>query len=150
MDKYQAFKLACENYLRGVSLTALRAYGRFLGVRKPTAMKKFDLISEIICLLCGEKLPQRNGLGAPVKDNYVEPALLHHMDELRAEYGVMDALKKQNNEQPVEKKSVPVEVKTAEENKINVLQFNFVYGEMTAEQKQKLSELLNSLQKGSF
>ncbi len=138
MDKRQEFKLACENCLQSVSLTALRAYGRAVGVRNPTAMKKSALVSEIIALLCGEAQPQRNGLGAPVKDNYVEPTLLCRIDELRAEYGEnCPYLLKQEGNTPDGKK-LPAE-------KIKGLQLNVDVDTLTDEQKQKLQAFLNSL-----
>ena len=53
------FKELCTQYLNRQSLIALRCYGRFLNLPKPTCLKKSELIYEIVCVLCGEKYPQR-------------------------------------------------------------------------------------------
>ena len=84
--KVFAFKQACEAYLSTLSLTLLRSYGRSLQLKAPTKTGKSALIKEIIEVLCGEEKPQRNKRGAPIKNNYVDPALIEKVNELKERY----------------------------------------------------------------
>lgn len=82
-----AFKANCRYQLAGYNLEALRAYGREIGVVRATEKKKAELIEDIISVLAGEKIPnEKTNRGAPVKNNYVDPALVREMDELRRLY----------------------------------------------------------------
>ena len=77
IDKIQGFKNACIECLDNFSLGQLRAYGRSIGVDVPTKKKKGELILAIVALLSGEVRPiERSTRGAPVKDDYVEPAIV--------------------------------------------------------------------------
>ena len=64
----QRYKNACREYLTIVGLTDMQVYGRELGLRRPTAMRKADLIEEILKALCGEEIEGRNQRGAPIKN----------------------------------------------------------------------------------
>ena len=57
MDK-KLFKGKCEQYLFRQSIMDLRAYGRYLNLLAPTALKKEALIKEIIQAICGEIVSQ--------------------------------------------------------------------------------------------
>ena len=82
-----AFKYNCRFQLMGYNIGALRAYARQIGVERSTEKKKGELIEDIICVLSGERIPVRkNNLGAPVKNDYVDPALVREMEELKARY----------------------------------------------------------------
>lgn len=82
----EAFKLACQACLSHYSIDTLRAYGRYLGMTKPTLFKKADLIHDIILMLCGELTQERNKRGAPVKNEMVDPKLLEEIEMLKQQY----------------------------------------------------------------
>ena len=76
VDKIEGFKNACIECLDVFSLGKLRSYGRSIGVDTPTAKKKGELISDIVAILVGELAPiERSSRGAPIKDDYVDPAI---------------------------------------------------------------------------
>ena len=83
-EKIVQFKEACRNYFQKVSLNALRSYGRFIGLQKPTTQKKQEVIEDIIKMLCGEIKPDRNGQGAPVKES-VNMDFVKMVEQLKAE-----------------------------------------------------------------
>ncbi len=82
-----AFKYNCRFQLMGYNIGALRAYGREIGVAQATEKKKNELIEDIIEILSGERLPiGKTNRGAPVKNSYVDPALVREMEALRKSY----------------------------------------------------------------
>ena len=90
--KIAQFKMECYNYLSTQSINVLRAYGRKVGVERPTERKKGDLIDEIVLVLSGEKkgIIQTN-LGAPVKNDYFDPCVADKIQALRMKYFSNDA-----------------------------------------------------------
>ncbi len=52
----ETFKKECKEYLNTLSIGDLRRYGRYVGLQRPTDMKKQALIDEIIATLCGKKV----------------------------------------------------------------------------------------------
>ncbi len=123
------FKKACEAYLSTVSLVALRSYGRSLQLKAPTKLRKDMLIKEIIGVLCGEIIPQRNKKGAPAKNSYVDEKLIETISEFKKEYLLEN----------VEKES-----KTPHSNDV-ALQLFINPSSLTEQQKQLLNDFLNSL-----
>lgn len=82
-----AFKANCRYQLMGYNLGALRSYAREIGVLRATEKKKNELIEDIIDILSGERIPnEKTTRGAPVKNAYVDPALVREMDSLRKSY----------------------------------------------------------------
>lgn len=76
VDKIQGFKKSCGECLDVFSLGKLRAYGRSIGVDRPTKKTKGQLIADILAIHTGELAPiERSKLGAPVKDDYVDPTI---------------------------------------------------------------------------
>ena len=76
IDKVEGFKQACIECLDAFSLMQLRSYGRSIGVDVPTKKKKGELIDAIVAVLSGEVEPiERSTRGAPVKDDFVDPAI---------------------------------------------------------------------------
>lgn len=84
IDKIQGFKNACAEALDAFSLMQLRPYARDIGVEVPTKKKKMDLIADIVAVLSGEVAPiERSKLGAPVKDDHVDPEIEQSIAKLR-------------------------------------------------------------------
>ena len=84
------FKYACKEFLSGFPINALRSYGREIGVDKPTKDKKKNvLIEEIVLVLSGEVAPQPpSKLGAPVKNDFVDPKLKDGIARICAQYTI--------------------------------------------------------------
>ena len=81
------FEYVCREYLMGLSLDQLRAYGRFVGVRKPTTKKKLEIVNEAIGIFVGKIRPVPvSKRGAPVKNGFVDPNVIEKVDNLRAIY----------------------------------------------------------------
>ena len=86
-----AMKTEYEQFLSGLGIGVLRSLGRELGVANSTERKKADLIQEIIGVETGEITPiERNNRGAPVKDKYIDPAILERLQEIRYRYLSME------------------------------------------------------------
>ena len=86
-QEYIQFKLECEAYLAKQSISGLRAYGRKIGVEKPTVKNKPDLIADILAVLTGEKKAIAQSLrGAPIKNDYVNPEMVETIENLRHRY----------------------------------------------------------------
>ncbi len=76
VDKIQGFKKSCGECLDVFSLAQLRSYGRSIGVDRPTKKSKGELIADILAIHTGELAPiVRSTRGAPIKDDYVDPAI---------------------------------------------------------------------------
>ncbi len=86
----QAFKDACTEYLATRDLNNLRAYGREIGVSRPTDKQKRDLIAEIVGVLAGEIPPiERAKRGAPVKDDSVDLKIVETIRLLKEKFAVV-------------------------------------------------------------
>lgn len=84
IDKLQGFKNACMESLDAFALMQLRPYARSIGVDEPTKKKKGELLSAIVAVLAGEVEPiPRSTRGAPVKDDFVDPAIESTIAKLR-------------------------------------------------------------------
>lgn len=74
-------------FLDGASLSNLRAYGREVGVERPTKKNKEELMADIVAVFTGEVAPcEISRLGAPVKNNNVDARIVARMDELKKKY----------------------------------------------------------------
>lgn len=134
------FKLACERYLNTRGLFSLRAYGRSLSLVDPTAKKKSELIQDIIGVLCGEFVPQRNARGAPIKSNVFEPDILETIELFKRQYlygEIQIELKEEEVPEPVEEKIPEPPVSAEPIDRIAAL---------TEEQRKLFNDFLNSLQ----
>lgn len=81
------YKYKCKEYLLSLGIDALRAYGRSIGVEKPTTKKKNELIEDIISVLTGERAPiEQSKRGAPLRNDYVDPEIIARMENLRVPY----------------------------------------------------------------
>lgn len=81
------FEYICREYLMGLSLDQLRSYGRFVGVEKPTTKKKIEIVNDAIAIFLGRIAPiPVSKLGAPVKNDFVDPKVVEKVDNLRAIY----------------------------------------------------------------
>ncbi len=87
-DKYtKEFKLECRSYLFSLGISDLRAYGREIGVARPTTKNKEDLIEDIVCILSGELDPITiSNQGAPVKNNHVDERIPAKIKEIKKAY----------------------------------------------------------------
>lgn len=91
------FKYACTGVLNGWGMNALRAYGRFIGVRSPTKLKKSELIEQLIGVLCGEIVQKKTKRGAPVKNDFVAQENIDEINALKKKYlGTETALRAAN------------------------------------------------------
>ncbi len=96
-ENEQQFKMAMLAYLASseVSIGDLRAYGRVIGVDKPTTKKKSELMEEITQILLGELQPvMQSRKGAPVKNDFVKPTVLNTINKLCADYHIFDKFEK--------------------------------------------------------
>ena len=82
----EEFRLACKEYFSSLSVSALRAYGVFLCLRKPSTLNKTELIAELIAVLCGEITPQRVLRGAPLKNKYLDPSIVESVESLKKHF----------------------------------------------------------------
>ncbi len=81
------FRFAVKEYLNSLYIGSLRSYGRLVGVKNPTKKKKGDLLNDILCVLLGEKAPESpSNLGAPVKNDFVDPKIIQKIEELKKTY----------------------------------------------------------------
>ncbi len=83
----EKFTKACTLFLETLCIGDLRAYGRDLGVARPTLMKKEELVDSIIGILTGRLLPiDVSAQGAPVKNDYVDTRIPEKMELLRQSF----------------------------------------------------------------
>lgn len=85
-NKVIEFKLACERYLNGLAVLDLRVYGRYLGLRNPTAIKKHELIQKIIGVLCGEITETQTARGAPIKNTNLNFTVINTINQYASTY----------------------------------------------------------------
>ena len=78
----EKFKEEASLFLKNFSLGELRTYGREVGLRAATRLKKEEVILQTIAVLCGEKSTAFTNRGAPRKNEYIPPKLIAGMDEL--------------------------------------------------------------------
>ncbi|MBQ7879611.1 MAG: hypothetical protein IJ317_03075 [Clostridia bacterium] len=86
MDKeiLEKFEEECRVSLSPYGIDQLRAYGRSIGVDKPTKKKRRELIDEIIGVLSGRLTPiERSLRGAPVKSDFVDPKIPEEIEKIR-------------------------------------------------------------------
>ncbi len=77
----------CKKCLSAQGLHDLRAYGRGIGVEKPTTKKKEELIDDIIGVLSGRIIPiEVSKRGAPVKNDFVKPEFFMEMEQIKLVY----------------------------------------------------------------
>ncbi len=85
------FQKTCRQFLFTLGLGDLRNYGREMGVARPTARKKEDLIEEIILILSGELKPiPVSRQGAPVKNKKVDIRIPKRIAEIQREFFGVD------------------------------------------------------------
>ncbi len=92
-EKMKSFQNACRAYLSSLGIGDLRNYGREIGVARPTAKKKEELVEEIIAILCGLQVPiPVSKQGAPVKNDRVDERIVAHLSKLKAEFFSNDVM----------------------------------------------------------
>ena len=120
------FALQCREYMDKIALSELRAYGRLVGVSRATAMKKDELIEDIIRIFIGELQPiERSRRGAPVKNDYVDAKLVETINAYRYAYlmDVKDAplvIDESGNPEPIDWETMLRESKKRENGKLVV------------------------------
>lgn len=82
----EKFKEEAISFLKTFGLEVLRPYGRKVGLRVATRLKKEEVILQTIAVLCGEKSTDFTNRGAPRKNEYIPPKLIAGMDELIRRY----------------------------------------------------------------
>ncbi len=81
------FRFAVKEYLNSLYIGSLRSYGRLVGVKNPTKKKKGELLSDILAVLLGEKAPELpSNLGAPIKNDFVDPTIIQKIEDLKKAY----------------------------------------------------------------
>ena len=135
----EGFRLACKEYFSSLSVSALRAYGVFLCLRKPSTLNKTELIAELIAVLCGEITPQRVLRGAPLKNKYLDPSIVESVESLKKHFweGEESVLPPQEKEPalPPQPQPIPPAIVKIELNMESLSQ----------EQKELLGALLKAL-----
>ena len=85
-EKMEQYKLKCTAYLSTIDIHRLRAYGRSIGVSRPAAKDKEELIQDIVAILAFELAPiERSNRGAPVKNDAVDERIPAKIAEIKAE-----------------------------------------------------------------
>lgn len=132
------FKYEAERYLHTLGIEALRSYGRYLQLEAPTAMRKSELIAEILKVLCKERFPQRNKKGAPVKNQHFDAQILERVSDLKSRY-LSD-----ETEEPAQEE-IPKKENAENIPQNTVLRFTVVPSLLNEKQRACLNEFLNSL-----
>ena len=85
-EKMEQYKLKCRAYLSTIDIHRLRAYGRSIGVARPAAKDKEELIDDIVAILAFELAPvERSNRGAPVKNDAVDERIPAEIAKIKAE-----------------------------------------------------------------
>ena len=85
-EKLEGYKLKCKTYLSTIDIHRLRGYGRSIGVARPTAKGKEELIEDIVAILAFELVPiPISKRGAPVKNDAVDEAIPNKLEAIKAE-----------------------------------------------------------------
>ncbi len=107
-EKMQQFRRVVRLYLATFGIGDLRCYGRDIGVARPTAKKKEDLIEEIIAVLTGQIAPiPISKQGAPVKSDRVDERIPARIEDLKREFfanSIIMDLDDEDEFQTIEKK----------------------------------------------
>lgn len=91
-EALQAWKNEYADFLCSIGIGSLRSLGRYVGVAQATAQKKGELVRRILEIAAGESVPaEKSRRGAPVKEDFVDPALLTRLDELNFERAAIEA-----------------------------------------------------------
>lgn len=86
MNMAQINETQIREYLMSLPLGTLRVLGRLQGVSSQKYGSKTMLIEAIIDIMTGRAEPvPRSNRGAPVKQNYIDPAILQKINEMRRE-----------------------------------------------------------------
>lgn len=145
------FKFACEKFLGTLDISSLRVYGRSLGLVRPTAMKKKDLIQEILKALCGESVPQRNNKGAPIKNQYLDNSILEKIEQLKRKYLWVTQAEatpetyKADEDEGQQQGNKPVFLLRMEEKSDEPVQFVIQFSRLRERQKKLFQNFLESL-----
>jgi len=138
MDKVEEFKEICRYYLSTLALSTLQIYGRGLGLRRPSTMKRADLTEDILKVLCGEEIEPRNKKGLPIKDTNVG-VIAREIEALQKKYlwGIL--------EEPttVEAKKEPA--LAAEKAGCESVQIVIQFSDLTKEQKELFMKFSKSV-----
>lgn len=155
LQRIAEFKIKCTVYFQEKSLKDLRAYGRYVGLQRPTALSKKDLIDTIVKTLCGETLPARNSKGAPVKSYHLDPSIFTDIDALKREYGIEHDLRSFTDHPVATETAATPTTATAQstkkatpqflENEALSVQIVLNFSNLSKKQKEKLSEFFHSL-----
>ena len=91
-EALQEWKKEVQDYLSKIGIVSLRSLGRYLGVPQATTKKKGDLSACILALLAGESKPAaKSNRGAPVKEDFVDPAILSSLETLNFKKASIEA-----------------------------------------------------------
>ncbi len=123
MEKEVTFKTCCAQYLLTLSIGDLRAYGRRVGVVRPTTKNKPQLIEEISAILAGEIqgiIPSKQG--APVKNDYVAPIIVEQIERIKAQFDVLNARETPFYDTQEYKNRFQIQAKNLQEKKFGVWQ----------------------------
>ena len=145
------FKKECTSYLCHKSVEVLRAYGRSIGMQKPTTLNKQDLICAILATICGELPPNRNQKGAPVKNNFLDEHIVDDMERFQEKYGI-GTRQNLDTQPPLTapcKQELaalsPEIVKEVQKESPVTLHLTVDYSNLTDVQKEKLKEFLDCI-----
>lgn len=83
-QRKNAFKTQLTEYLNAKCVTDLRCFGRHLGLKEPTKLKKQPLIEQIVANICDGVKQTRTKRGAPVKATIWDIQILEDIDALKA------------------------------------------------------------------
>lgn len=91
-EALQAWKDEYADFLNSIGIASLRSLGRYVGVAQATAQKKGELVRRILEIAAGESVPaEKSRRGAPVKEDFVDPALLTRLDDLNFKRAAIEA-----------------------------------------------------------
>ena len=83
----ELLKKAYSDYLNTLNIHVLRNVARHVGVYKPTEGKKDGLIDRTISVLIGTVAPvPPSKLGAPLKEDTLDPKYMRELERIREEY----------------------------------------------------------------
>ncbi len=108
----EKFKEEAILFLKTFGLEVLRPYGRKVGLRVATKLKKKDVILQTIAVLCSEQEIDRTNRGAPRKNEYIPPELIAGMDKLISLYLYGEVLAGNCEQTSI---STPIEEKAGEQ-----------------------------------
>ena len=107
----EKFKEEAFLFLKQFGIRGLQSYGRKVGLRVSTKLKKKEAILETIAVLCGEQKPDFTNRGAPRKNEYIPPELIAGMEKLISLYLYGEALAENCEPTPI---LTPVEEKAGD------------------------------------